>query len=283
MVWLALVIVVLSALSMALWWRNRPNKLPASWPLAMRKVFTQQEQQAFTLLRSAFPEHAVLVKLQVSRFVQLTDKRDMKYWFGLLTPLYVTFAICRIDGKMLAVIDMDTPQNPGSRSGYTLKRRAFEACKLMYLRYDLNSLPSARAVRISVLGETAGDVPANAASVSPSAVGNTAVQSSNQSQSANAVTAAVTANEPVMAGHVTTPIAALPDLKALEEQKRSEAAARAEQERAAAVKQLNELVKDKQRQLRSTDDQSWEADSIIGRDSFLRPDSRIDNVDVPLH
>jgi Protein of unknown function (DUF2726) len=262
MIWLALVTVLLAALGLWLWWRNRPNKLPDVWPLTLRKVFTLQEQQAFNLLRSAFPEHAILVKLQVSRFVQLTDKRNMKYWFGLLTPLYVTFAVSRTDGKMLAAIDIDSPQNPGSRSGYTLKRRAFDACKLMYLRYDFGSLPTMRALRTSVLGEKAADLVFNAPTP--------------------AAPTAPAADKPVPMVITAAPLVV--DPKVQEEQQRLEAAAKAEHQRAVAVTELNELIKDRQRQLKSTaDDQNWSPDSIIERDSFLRPDSRIDNVDVPLH
>jgi hypothetical protein len=105
MTWLVIAAALLLLVGVAYWWRNRPQKLPDAWPLTTRKVFTKQEHEAYALMRNAFPDQAVLVKLPLSRFLQLTDTKNMKYWFGLLTPLYVTFAVCRVDGKVLSAID----------------------------------------------------------------------------------------------------------------------------------------------------------------------------------
>ncbi len=249
MTWLVMAAAVLALVGVAYWWRNRPQKLPDAWPLTTRKVFTKQEHEAYALMRSAFPDQAVLVKLPLSRFLQLTDTRNMKYWFGLLTPLYVTFAVCRVDGKVLSAIDFDSAKQRGSRSGYTLKRRAFDACKLQYLRYDYETMPSARALRLNVLGDKAPDLQVAAA----------------------VVDSAIAAAE---AGAVPN--------QAAKKVKDAETAAReAEQVRA----QLEQIVKDRRHDRESRDSRrdSWAPDSILGRDSFLRPDSRIDSqVDVDI-
>ncbi len=240
--------LVVALLGAAWWWRKRPQRMPESWPLAARKVFSQAEQKAYLQMRSAFPELCVLVKLPLSRFLQLTDTKNMQYWFSMLSPLFVTFAVCAPDGKVLAVVDFDSSKNPGSRSALTLKRRAFQACKLMYLRYDYEAMPSVRTIRASVLGAA----------------------------SLEALAAA--------------PVAAAPAEQLTPQQtirKLEEMAAATARETELARAQLEQIVKDKRHdrdRSRSKDIERWAPDSILGRDSFLRPDNASDGgVDLVIH
>jgi hypothetical protein len=268
MQWLVISVVVLAFIGMVFWWRKRPQRMPVSWPLATRKVFTQNEQKAYALTRSAFPELCILVKLPISRFLQLTDTKDVKYWFGLLSPLFVTFGVCSPEGKVLAVIDFDSAKQPGSRSALTLKRRAFEACKLMYLKYDYESMPSVRSLRMSVLG--------------PASL-----------EALNAANTAVTA-APIAAASIATSIAAPIEpvpVEALTQQqnirKLEEMAVATARETELARAQLEQIVKDKRHRRDNPgakDVESWVPDSILGRDSFLQPDSRLNKpIDVELH
>lgn len=261
MIWLGIAAVVLVLIGLLVWWRSRPAKMPDAWPLAARKVFTRQEQDAYAIMRSAFPDHAVLVKLPVSRFLYLTETRNMKYWFELLTPLYVTFAVCRADGKVIAAVDFDSAQQKGSRSGYTLKRRALDACKLLYLRYDYEAMPSAKVLRLNVLGDKAPDI-----SIGTDVKATAAdAASGTASGSANAAPAVRKVKDPAVAAR----------------------------EAELARQQLEQIVKDRRhdmnkREARDSGGEAWAPDSIMGRDSFLRPDSRIDpepddKVDLVLH
>jgi Protein of unknown function (DUF2726) len=253
MQWLILGIssLVLALGGAAWWWRKRPQRMPESWPLATRKVFSQAEQKAYFQMRSAFPELCVLVKLPLSRFLQLTETKNMQYWFGLLSPLFVTFAVCAPDGKVLAVVDFDSSKNPGSRSALTLKRRAFQACKLMYLRYDYEAMPSVRTLRASVLGPA----------------------------SLEALAAAPAAAAAVQAHEALTPQQTIRKLE--------EMAAATARETELARAQLEQIVKDKRHDRnssRSKDTERWAPDSILGRDSFLQPDNAGDGgVDLVIH
>jgi hypothetical protein len=125
--------------------------VPAHWPLAGRKVFTAHEQQVYSLLRAAFPELCVLSKLPLPRFMRLTVRTQAEYWFNLISPLYVTFAVCLPNGRVVAVIDC-YGSGSGSRSAVTLKRQALRACNIRYLRIDDGVIPPMKALRAMVMG-----------------------------------------------------------------------------------------------------------------------------------
>lgn len=250
MQWVIIGVTVLALVAVALWWRKRPQRMPDNWPLAMRKVFSQDEQKAYVLMRSAFPELCILVKLPLSRFLQLTDTKNMRYWFDLISPLFVTFAVCAPDGKVLAVVDFESSKRPGSRSALTLKRRAFQTCKLMYFKHDYETMPSARSLRVSVLGPASLEI--------------------------------LDAND-------VTPATPAPPVSPQSLRKLEDMAAATAKETEIARAQLEQIVKDKRHMRDSTnakdkDKDSWTPDSILGRDSFLRPDAaKDDNVDIVIH
>jgi hypothetical protein len=135
------------------WWRRRrARRLPEVWPLAGRKVFTPHEEQLYGLLRAAFPDLAVLSKLPLTRFMRLTVKKNAEYWFELVSPLYVTFAVCLPNGRVLTVIDCERPGAPSSRSAQSLKRQALRSCNIRYVRIEDNVIPTIKALRQMVLG-----------------------------------------------------------------------------------------------------------------------------------
>jgi hypothetical protein len=110
-------------------------------------------------------------------------------------------------------------------------------------------MPTAKALRLNVLGDKAPDLQVAAA----------------------AIDSAIAATEAGPVSH-----------QAARKVKDAETAAReAEQVRA----QLEQIVKDRRHDRESRDSRgdTWAADSILGRDSFLRPDSRIDaQVDIDI-
>src|SRR5262245_36775007 len=74
---------------------RRPQQLrplPSEWTLTARPVFSAAERRVYRQLREALPHHIVLSKLPLVRFCQPTDPHEVRYWYGLLGSVHLTFA-----------------------------------------------------------------------------------------------------------------------------------------------------------------------------------------------
>lgn len=124
------------------WLRRRQRRrLPDEFPLSARPVFTADERRIYRELREALPQQVVLSKLALVRFCQPDDPRQRRYWYGLLSGLTVSFAICSGSGRVLAAIDLKT-RTPASRRGQRIKEAVLAACEVRYLRCDPDAMPS---------------------------------------------------------------------------------------------------------------------------------------------
>ncbi len=148
--WIVL-IVVLALLVGIFWWRSRPKPLPSDWPLAPRTLFSGQEEQVFQFLRNAFPEHLVLAKVPLARFMRLKKGEDPNVWFPLINPLHVTFIVCTQKGFVIGALDLPTEGN-SSASANTLKQRALQVCGIKYMSLTGSALPTAHMLRTMMLG-----------------------------------------------------------------------------------------------------------------------------------
>ena len=152
---LLIVLVVVAALVGAglahvLLRRQRSKALPREWHLTLRPVFTAQERRMFAQLVEAFPQHAVLVKLPLTRFTQPSEPARVKYWHDLIASLHVTFAICTPGGRVIAAIDIEGPRG-GSRRASAIKAGVLRACRVRYLCFMVDDLPSLDEVQRMVL------------------------------------------------------------------------------------------------------------------------------------
>lgn len=131
---------------------KRERSMPEAWPLARRPVLNAHERHVFALMKQAFPQHQVLVKLPLTRFTQLRESKNAAFWYELLTPLTVTFTLCDVHTQAFAVIDILNEGRAGS-SATRLKRRALNAAQVRYVRIDIAEVPSVRMLRDLVLSE----------------------------------------------------------------------------------------------------------------------------------
>jgi hypothetical protein len=126
--------------------RTSPAQLPTHWPVAPRPVFNTDERRLRRRLAEAFPQHLIHTKLQLLRFCQPDNPRELRYWYHLLSPLYVSFAISSENGRVLAAVDIDdNPDGIGSNSrrrALKIKRAVFEACRIRYARCPAGQLPT---------------------------------------------------------------------------------------------------------------------------------------------
>jgi Protein of unknown function (DUF2726) len=132
--------------------RKRPEKLPplpTEWSLSPRPVFSTDERRVYRLLREALPHHVVLAKLPLVRLCQPSDSADVHYWYELLGPIHVTFAVCSANGRVLAAIDLDNERATPRRT-QQIKQSVLGACRVRYLRCPVDNPPSVAELQLLV-------------------------------------------------------------------------------------------------------------------------------------
>lgn len=141
--------------------RKRALPLPSDWHLMLRPVFTADERRMHRQLREAFPQYVVLAKLPLTRFTQPTEPARVAYWHELISSLHVTFALCTPNGRVITAIDIEGRHN-GSRRAMAIKTGVLKTCRVQYLRFYADDLPSLAEVQLAVEGH-ANAVAASAA------------------------------------------------------------------------------------------------------------------------
>jgi hypothetical protein len=128
---------------------GRAAPLPTEWALSARPVFSVDERRVYKLMREALPHHIVLSKLPLVRFCQPNDPGEVRFWYDLLGSINVTFAICSVNGRVLAAIDLDIDRG-NSRRILQIKQSVLGACRVRYLRCPIDNLPSAAELQLLV-------------------------------------------------------------------------------------------------------------------------------------
>lgn len=128
---------------------NRLPPLPTEWALSPRPVFSTDERRVYRLLREALPHHVVLAKLPLVRLCQPSDTGEVQYWYELLGPIHVTFAVCSANGRVLAAIDLDNERGTPRRT-QQIKQSVLAACRVRYLRCPVDNPPSIAELQLLV-------------------------------------------------------------------------------------------------------------------------------------
>jgi Protein of unknown function (DUF2726) len=172
--WIVVLSLAVIALSIALGWslwrgRRMPAALPEELTLVTRPVFSSEERRLLRLLREALPHHVLLSRLPLERFCQPSETKQAPLWADVVEGLFVSFAVCSANGRVLVAIDLDTDRGP-SLQRQQLKHAALDACRVRYLRLAADQLPSVSELQ-ALVPHAAGSAPA----VTPSVVAAPAV------------------------------------------------------------------------------------------------------------
>ncbi len=128
--------------------RQPPRRpLPREWGVIPRPALNANERRALRLLREAMPEHAVLAKLPLIRLCQARDPKQVRYWYELLAPLHVSFAVCSASGRVLVAIDLESDRGV-SRRAQAIKQAVMEVCRIRYLSCRPENLPAAGELQL---------------------------------------------------------------------------------------------------------------------------------------
>lgn len=135
---------------------ERKLRVPARWQLNARNLMTSEEQEVWKWLRTAFADHAVMIKVPVMRFTipnnrNRADNKDQQ-WHELLEGVYCSFSVCTLDGKVVGCVDV-----PGKRglakAQKDMKESLLQECGIGYTTVRSGSLPAGSAMRAAFLGE----------------------------------------------------------------------------------------------------------------------------------
>ena len=151
--------LALLALVLLLAWQNvatrrrrptGPPPLPVAWDLQARPVFSADERRLYRQLQEALPHHLVLAKLPLVRFCQPIDSNEVRYWYDLLGAIQVNFAVCSVNGRVLAAIDLNYERSGPTSRATRIKQAVLGACRIRYLRCAPDHLPSVPELQLLV-------------------------------------------------------------------------------------------------------------------------------------
>jgi len=155
------------------WWIGRRNlsykmPLPNLWPVQGRPLVNGNELEAWHRLKNIFHDHVVVVKVPVLRFTQLRETSLPTFtgrtgilnnvqvqtdeWLDMLGKLYSTFAVCTVDGKVVACVDVVEPHG-GTTTGHEMKEALLLKCGIAYTSLNVFNFPDAGTLRELFLGE----------------------------------------------------------------------------------------------------------------------------------
>lgn len=126
-------------------------ELPDRWPFTRRRITGTAERELWQWLRQVFPDHHVLIKVPVARFLAPRDPEEARAWLRVLTGVYCTFAICTDDGHVIGCVDLVGPAGlpPGNLQ---IKQTLLAQCGVGYWSVSHDRPTNAASLRASFLG-----------------------------------------------------------------------------------------------------------------------------------
>ena len=128
-------------------------EIPKVWPFDLRRVAGTEERRIWDWLRQTFPDHQVLIKLPVTRFVIPQRPSSGREWFRMLSTVYSTFTVCTNDGRVIGCLDVMAHPNSLSPINRQVKETLLDQCGISYWAVLRDRLPSGETLRAEFLAE----------------------------------------------------------------------------------------------------------------------------------
>jgi hypothetical protein len=128
-------------------------EIPKVWPFDLRRVAGTEERKIWDWLRETFPDHQVLIKLPVTRFVIPQRPGSGREWFRMLSTVYCTFTVCTNDGRVVGCLDVMANPNSLSPINRQVKETLFDQCGISYWAVLRDRLPNGETLRAEFLAE----------------------------------------------------------------------------------------------------------------------------------
>ncbi len=135
---------------------RKAQTLPEHTDPKLKPLFNELDQAAWLWLHQVFPEHKILLKIPLLRFLSggSVDVQSLVQIKGL----YCTFTVCSTQGRVLGCIDV-AGVKAIPKSQRDLKKRLFETFGLAYTVLAVDELPSPEAMRAVFLNEAMPLIP----------------------------------------------------------------------------------------------------------------------------
>jgi very-short-patch-repair endonuclease len=146
-----LVVIAVFALAAlaALTRRLSTTRFPS--PYRSRPLMSPPELDAYQRLRQALPDSVICPQVQLCRFITADHLKDRR-WHNRIAQLSADFAICKADGTVVAVIEVDdkTHERPAQRARDRKKDDACQSAGVPVIRWKATQLPTAQAIQAQV-------------------------------------------------------------------------------------------------------------------------------------
>jgi hypothetical protein len=127
------------------------RRVPQRWPLVPRAVANTQERVAWLWMTRAFFDHAVMIKMPITRFTLPQTLEQGHQWYQLLSNAYCTFTVVDAGGRVIGCVDVASPLT-NSKKSQILKQSLLDQCGIGYIVVDPTFLPETAEVRAEFLG-----------------------------------------------------------------------------------------------------------------------------------
>ena len=150
--YLLVTFVVVLAIVGSLFSIKRGRSSPGNWPFYARKLLSAPEQVLYHRLVKALPDYIVLAQVQVSRVLGVKKGNNFHQWNNRINRLSYDFVVCTKDCTAVVAIELDDKSHRSARRAETdaKKERATKAAGIPLIRWEVNALPDAEAVRAAV-------------------------------------------------------------------------------------------------------------------------------------
>ena len=127
------------------------RKIPLKWPMSPRRIANTRERIVWVWMCQTFDDHAVMVKMPVTRFMFPNTPEQGQTWYQMLTNAYCTFTVVDAGGRVVGCVDVANPVANDIRS-QNLKRSLLHTCGLGYVVVDATFLPNSEKFRAEFMG-----------------------------------------------------------------------------------------------------------------------------------
>lgn len=132
---------------------SKRSPLSRNWPFYARKLLSAPEQVLYHRLVNTLPDHIVLAQVQVSRVLGVKKGNNFHQWNNRINRLSYDFVVCTKDCTVVAAIELDDKSHRNAKRAETdaKKERATKAAGTPLIRWQVNALPDAEAIRTAIL------------------------------------------------------------------------------------------------------------------------------------
>lgn len=119
------------------------------WPFYAKQLLSQPEQVLFHRLVNALPDFIILAQVQVSQVLGVHKGFNFYEWNNRINRLSYDFVVCKKDGSVLAVIELDDKSHESAERIAADKRkdRATAAGGIRMIRWHVKNMPEEAEIK----------------------------------------------------------------------------------------------------------------------------------------